>query len=162
MCNGARLGWAVFALVGCIYVGGVRVGSKSGVQSNLTASMRKDDKWSKCKTCVFMMERIKKGTNMILPTICTELRLKYPDSYTDCHGLLKEINLEANNIRYWMFEGCYKYEIYEAREWTQPCPSHVICSSVGKYCPELPPENPFPAAMESKGESENKEGAQKK
>eukprot|EP00466_Bigelowiella_natans_P003582 jgi/Bigna1/73290/fgenesh1_pg.23_\ len=104
--------------------------------------------WNKCKTCVFMIERVKKGTNMLLPAICSELHLKYPDAYKDmesmqCHKLLTAINGEANNIRYWLFEGCYKYEVYEAKEWTKPCPSHVICTSLDKYCKELPPEDPF-------------------
>lgn len=30
--------------------------------------------------------------------------------------------------RYWLFEGCYKYETYGAKEWVKPCPSHVMCS----------------------------------
>jgi hypothetical protein len=117
---------------------------------------RRDDKWNTCKTCVFMMERIKKGTNMLLPAICSELYLKYPDSYKDCHGLLGGINMEANNIRYWLFEGCYKYELYEAKEWIKPCPSHVICSNINgedkkSLCDVLPPENPFmPPKKEAK------------
>ena len=32
--------------------------------------------------------------------------------------------------RYWLFEGCYKYEIYQAKEWIKPCPSHVMCSGM--------------------------------
>lgn len=31
-----------------------------------------------CKTCVFVLERIKKGSNMLLPAICSELYHKYP------------------------------------------------------------------------------------
>lgn len=50
-----------------------------------------------CKTCVFVLERIKKGvfvsthhtehehvhtgTNMLLPSICSEIYLKYPSAY---------------------------------------------------------------------------------
>ena len=33
-----------------------------------------------CKTCVFVLERIKKGSNMLLPAICSELYHKYPVS----------------------------------------------------------------------------------
>lgn len=92
--------------------------------------------WTKCKTCVFMIERIKKGTNMLLPAICSELYLKYPDSYTECHGLLKGINLEANNIRFWLFEGCYKYELYEAKEWIKVTRAFLVLLHFADFCRE--------------------------
>jgi hypothetical protein len=37
------------------------------------------DDFDQCKTCVFVIERIKKGTNMLLPSICAEIYQKYPD-----------------------------------------------------------------------------------
>jgi hypothetical protein len=50
--------------------------------------------------------------------------------------------------RYWLFEGCYKYEIYNAKEWVKPCPSHVMCTVLKKldnqpFCKPLPMEDPF-------------------
>jgi len=44
--------------------------------------------------------------------------------------------------------GCFKYEIYQSKEWIKPCPSHVMCSvlkdlSAEPFCPALPMENPF-------------------
>jgi len=112
-----------------------------------------DDDFSECKTCVFVLERIKKGTNMLLPAICSELYLKYPDAYAFCHQVLNALSLNGNNVRYWLFEGCYKYEIYQAKEWIKPCPSHVMCSvlknlSNKPFCTPMPMENPFEAGEE--------------
>jgi len=104
-----------------------------------------------CKTCVFVLERIKKGSNMLLPAICSELYHKYPDAYALCHQVLNALSINGNNVRYWLFEGCFKYEIYQSKEWIKPCPSHVMCSvlkdlSANPFCPALPMENPFAAA----------------
>jgi hypothetical protein len=101
-----------------------------------------------CKTCVFVLERIKKGSNMLLPAICSELYHKYPDAYALCHQVLNALSINGNNVRYWLFEGCFKYEIYQSKEWIKPCPSHVMCSvlkdlSAKPFCPALPMENPF-------------------
>jgi len=101
-----------------------------------------------CKTCVFVLERIKKGSNMLLPAICSELYHKYPDAYALCHQVLNALSINGNNVRYWLFEGCFKYEIYQSKEWIKPCPSHVMCSvlkdlSAAPFCPALPMENPF-------------------
>jgi len=100
------------------------------------------------KTCVFVLERIKKGSNMLLPAICSELYHKYPDAYALCHQVLNALSINGNNVRYWLFEGCFKYEIYQSKEWIKPCPSHVMCSvlkdlSAAPFCPALPMENPF-------------------
>jgi len=104
-----------------------------------------------CKTCVFVLERIKKGSNMLLPAICSELYHKYPDAYALCHQVLNALSINGNNVRYWLFEGCFKYEIYQSKEWIKPCPSHVMCSvlkdlSAEPFCPALPMENPFAEA----------------
>jgi len=101
-----------------------------------------------CHTCVFVLERIKKGTNMLLPAICSEIYMKYPDAYSSCHQVLNALSLNGNNVRYWLFEGCYKYEIYQAKEWVKPCPSHVMCSvlqdlSGNPFCTAMPMEDPF-------------------
>jgi hypothetical protein len=107
-----------------------------------------------CKTCVFVLERIKKGTNMLLPAICSELYIKFPDAYATCHQVLNALSLNGNNVRYWLFEGCYKFEIYQAKEWVKPCPSHVMCAVLKTlnnqpFCPALPMENPFEAEMQA-------------
>jgi len=104
-----------------------------------------------CKTCVFVLERIKKGTNMLLPAICSELYHKFPDAYALCHQVLNALSINGNNVRYWLFEGCFKYEIYQSKEWIKPCPSHVMCSVLKDlasqpFCPALPMEDPFKAA----------------
>jgi len=113
--------------------------------------------FSPCKTCVFVLERIKKGTKMLLPAICSELYHKYPDAYALCHQVLNALSINGNNVRYWLFEGCYKYEIYQSKEWIKPCPSHVMCSvlkdlSAKPFCPALPMENPFKVEGEGGGE----------
>jgi hypothetical protein len=125
--------------------------SQSQEQSSalaVKAKVGEGDEFSECKTCVFVLERIKKGTNMLLPAICSELYLKYPDSYAFCHQVLNALSLNGNNVRYWLFEGCYKYEIYQAKEWIKPCPSHVMCSvlknlSNKPFCTPMPMEDPF-------------------
>jgi len=116
--------------------------------TKVKTGVKGDDEFSECKTCVFVLERIKKGTNMLLPAICSELYLKYPDSYAFCHQVLNALSLNGNNVRYWLFEGCYKYEIYQAKEWIKPCPSHVMCSvlknlSNAPFCTPMPMEDPF-------------------
>ena len=62
--------------------------------------------------------------------------------------LLHSPRLNGNNVRYWMFEGCYKYEIYGAKEWVKPCPSHIQCSVLKNlknhpFCYPMPMEDPF-------------------
>jgi len=106
------------------------------------------DSFGPCKTCVFVVERIKKGTNLLLPAICSEIYLKFPEAYPICHQVLNALSLNGNNVRYWLFEGCYKYEIYNAKEWVKPCPSHVMCTVLKQldnapFCKPLPMENPF-------------------
>jgi len=109
-----------------------------------------------CKTCVFVIERIKKGTDKLLPSICSEIVSQLPDNYPYCHFVLDALASNGNNARYWLFEGCYKYEVYEAKEWIRPCPSHVMCSelklplekdakpdSAKPFCKPLPMENVF-------------------
>jgi len=101
-----------------------------------------------CKTCVFVLERIKKGTNMLLPAICSEIYISFPQAYAVCHQVLNALSLNGNNVRYWLFEGCYKYEIYQSKEWVKPCPSHVMCTVLKtlqnkSFCKPLPMEDPF-------------------
>lgn len=122
------------------------------VQTGAHAKDEGDDgdgsEFGPCKTCVFVLERIKKGSNMLLPAICSELYHKYSGAYALCHQVLNALSINGNNVRYWLFEGCFKYEIYQSKEWIKPCPSHVMCSvlkdlSAAPFCPALPMENPF-------------------
>jgi len=58
------------------------------------------------------------------------------------------LKLNEKDVRHWLFEGCYKYEKYKAKEWVKPCPSHVICSVLKNlenepFCQPLPMEDPF-------------------
>jgi hypothetical protein len=122
--------------------------------ASTSASAAEGDEFGSCKTCVFVLERIKKGSNMLLPAICSELYHKYPDAYALCHQVLNALSINGNNVRYWLFEGCFKYEIYQSKEWIKPCPSHVMCSvlkdlSAKPFCPALPMEDPFDPAHQS-------------
>ncbi len=81
-----------------------------------------------CRSCVFVIEMMKRGFLNRLPEICNENFVKDPKSYHVCHQVLNAFTMSGDNLRYWIFEGCYKYENYGAREWIRPCPSHVICS----------------------------------
>jgi len=113
-----------------------------------TSHQTKEGDFGPCKTCVFVVERIKKGTNMLLPAICSEIYISYPDAYAMCHQVLNSLSLNGNNVRYWLFEGCYKYEIYQAKEWVKPCPTHVMCTVLksldnNPFCKPLPMEDPF-------------------
>jgi hypothetical protein len=121
---------------------------QTGQSSQTPGSKGDGEDFGPCKTCVFVLERIKKGSNMLLPAICSELYHKYPDAYALCHQVLNALSINGNNVRYWLFEGCFKYEIYQSKEWIKPCPSHVMCSvlkdlSAAPFCPALPMENPF-------------------
>lgn len=121
---------------------------QTGVQAREPGEEGDGEPFGPCKTCVFVLERIKKGSNMLLPAICSELYHKYPDAYALCHQVLNALSINGNNVRYWLFEGCFKYEIYQSKEWIKPCPSHVMCSvlkdlSAAPFCPALPMENPF-------------------
>jgi len=123
---------------------------QTGASAGEPGSQGDGEDFGPCKTCVFVLERIKKGSNMLLPAICSELYHKYPDAYALCHQVLNALSINGNNVRYWLFEGCFKYEIYQSKEWIKPCPSHVMCSvlkdlSAAPFCPALPMENPFAA-----------------
>lgn len=118
------------------------------IPSSFVETQVKEGTFGTCKTCVFVLERIKKGTNMLLPAICSEIYIKFPDAYAVCHQVLNSLSLNGNNVRYWLFEGCYKYEIYQAKEWVKPCPSHVMCTVLKTldntpFCKPLPMEDPF-------------------
>jgi hypothetical protein len=137
----------LLAFFACAFATSVSVTADSTTATNSTDATAYTE-FSPCKTCVFVLERIKKGTNMLLPAICSEVYMKYPQSYGTCHHVLNSLSLNGNNVRYWLFEGCYKYEIYGAREWIKPCPSHVMCSTLQDlagqpFCKAMAMEDPF-------------------
>lgn len=78
-----------------------------------------------CKSCVLVLERVQKEANLLLPTVCSELYMNLPEAYTTCHQVLNALSLNGNNLRYWLFEGCYKYE--GGLPTNKPCPSTLIC-----------------------------------
>eukprot|EP00470_Lotharella_oceanica_P012164 CAMPEP_0170185800 /NCGR_PEP_ID=MMETSP0040_2-20121228/37481_1 /TAXON_ID=641309 /ORGANISM="Lotharella oceanica, Strain CCMP622" /LENGTH=173 /DNA_ID=CAMNT_0010432315 /DNA_START=84 /DNA_END=605 /DNA_ORIENTATION=- len=126
---------------------------EEGEHSSLSASKMANasaGEFGPCRTCVFVLERVKKGTNMLLPSICSEVYDKFPSSYGTCHQVLNALTVNGGNIKYWLFEGCYKYEIYQAKEWVKPCPSHVMCAALegldkSKFCTQMAMEDPFGA-----------------
>jgi len=131
-----------------------RASAESRAAASVTAkagakkAAAKGGDFTPCHTCVFVLERIKKGNNMLLPAICSEVYKEWPESYSDCHQVLNALTYNGNNVRYWLFEGCFKYEVYRAKEWIKPCPSHVMCSVLKNldgepFCQALPMEDPF-------------------
>jgi hypothetical protein len=95
-----------------------------------------------CETCVFVMERVKKGTNMLAPSICSELYTQKPATYSACQQTLNALNAGGANVRNWLFEGCYQYGDNQSKEWVRPCPSKVQCGALMK-----PNKQPFCAAQ---------------
>lgn len=126
----------------------VAVASEHATTNAVAHAKAKGGDFTPCHTCVFVLERIKKGNNMLLPAICSEVYKEWPESYSDCHQVLNALTYNGNNVRYWLFEGCFKYEVYRAKEWIKPCPSHVMCSVLKNldgepFCQALPMEDPF-------------------
>lgn len=107
---------------------------------------------SPCQSCVYTVEKIKKGVIPLLPSICTAMFKEFgQEAYASCHETLNGLEMNGNSVKFWLFEGCYKYEVYQSKEWIKPCPTHVICSVIqdlqGKpFCKALPMENPFAEA----------------
>lgn len=86
---------------------------------------------SSCKTCVYVMEQIKRGVVQLLPVMCSNLfALPQLGSYDCCQHVLRAISVNSANVRSWITEGCYIDEVYGGREWASPCPSHVICAAL--------------------------------
>ncbi|GAB5368653.1 hypothetical protein AAMO2058_001338100 [Amorphochlora amoebiformis] len=109
-----------------------------------------------CRTCVFILERFKRSTNTLLPAMCSEVYDKFPGSYGMCHQVLASLRSTGGNIRNWLYEGCYKYEVYQAKEWVRPCPSHVMCAALqgldkSNFCQQMPMEDPFSDPSASEG-----------
>lgn len=101
-----------------------------------------------CETCVFVLERVKKGTNVLIPTICAELFDRHPNAYGFCNETNNAMSLNGERIRYWLFSGCLRDETYGERNWLKPCPSHVICSELARldgagFCAPVPAFDPL-------------------
>src|SRR5688572_11985789 len=94
----------------------------AGTQSNRPPNTKLPPEGVDCETCTFVLERVKKGTNMSLPTICSELQgRKGPDAYSSCHQTLDALG-RLNNARNWLFDGCYEWQAGGSKEWRRPCP----------------------------------------
>lgn len=84
-----------------------------------------------CQTCVYLLERIKAGKDKMLPAMCSVLYAGSEEPFKCCQHVLKAVTVNANNVRSWLQDGCYKHEVYmHSKEWIRPCPSHVICSAL--------------------------------
>lgn len=88
---------------------------------------RREGNGESCATCRAVVDRIMVGTNTLLPAICAERYARGSDDFAECHEVLSALASNGNDVRYWLFEGCYVWEA-DAREWVQPCPTSVICS----------------------------------
>ncbi len=105
-------------------------------------------KFNNCQTCVFLLARMKRGVNTVLPAICAEVGEKFPLCYGSCHEALSAVHVNGGHVHKWIASGCYKYESYGEREVVTPCPSHVICSALvditkEPFCDVLPYDDPF-------------------
>lgn len=123
-----------------------------GLKSNQGVGLAAKSKATlgKCKTCIYVVERLK-NIEQFETSICTDVYQHSPDDYAfvclqfcvkalchfycpfppsmQCHTVLIELKSNKANARHWMKKGCWKYEKYEnAKEWIQPCPSHVTCA----------------------------------
>lgn len=108
-----------------------------------------------CKTCVYVMEQIKAGVVSMLPVMCSNLFATPAfGSYECCQHMLRAVSYNSANVRQWLTEGCHMDEVYGAREWVSPCPSHVICSALTygddgscssgvRFCPLIARPDPF-------------------
>jgi len=88
-----------------------------------------------CETCEYVVERIKNGANLLLSSICSDLRKKSPEEFADCKEVLHALAGNASDLRSWLFEGCYLYDDpfggnADQKVWVKPCPSRVICSTL--------------------------------
>lgn len=107
-----------------------------------------------CSQCMTILQRIKKGTNMLLPSICAvEGKSKSKKKYAACAATFKALQGQIATDKHGnaLFEGCYKYEEYAAKEWVKPCPTHVMCSVLKNldnqpFCQPLSMEDPFKKA----------------
>lgn len=109
-----------------------------------------------CKTCVYVLERIKQGYQYQLPAICTEVfkggltgastSPTLAEDFGACHEVLAGLSVWGQNVKNWFHAGCYKSEAYGAMELIKPCPSHVICSQMTSlkqipFCKAPKPDN---------------------
>lgn len=56
-----------------------------------------------------------------------------------CHQVLNALSINGNNVRYWLFEGCFKYEIYQSKESVTvtrlpSLPAAALCSPTDACC----------------------------
>lgn len=66
--------------------------TESESQESSSGEGEGEGEFGACKTCVFVLERIKKGTNMLLPAICSEIYTRYPKAYATCHEVLNSLS----------------------------------------------------------------------
>jgi len=107
---------------------------RSRMHAAANASTQAGDKDCKdlknCKTCVFVLARMRKGINSLLPAICAELNVNYPKCYKACHEVLNALQVNGGHVKRWFTEGCTKVEIYGESETVTPCPPHAVCSAL--------------------------------
>lgn len=91
-----------------------------------------------CKTCIFVLERVKRGIQHSMDGICEEIWFNSfsKTDYESCFNTIDAIIQWKTHVHKWITDGCYRKETYGFLRAGQdmikisPCPSHVICSEI--------------------------------
>ncbi len=81
------------------------------------------------QVAVYVVERVKRGSNMLMSTICTEIYEKFGgQAYGVCNEVLTAINTQGHNVRAWLFEGMYEPK---TKKFIVPATSSMIATALG-------------------------------
>ncbi len=89
----------------------------------------KASKATRHKVAVYVIEQMAKGTNMLLPAICSDVFAKQgPEAYGVCHEVLDALSQQGNQVRKWLFEGMRDPK---TGAWMKPAPAGHIAEALG-------------------------------
>lgn len=94
-----------------------------------------------CEACTFVIDKVKRGTTVPLPALCTELRsTKTEAHYAACIDTLDAAKRDEKTFREWLFGGCYVTTPDGGKAMVKPCPTATICASLARpqgpaFCP---------------------------
>lgn len=91
-----------------------------------------------CRTCIFVIERIKQGLSGPREEICEEVWFNSltKTDYKSCFDTLDALQTWGGHFEGWLAHGCYRKESYGFLRGgfdmilINPCPSHVICGVI--------------------------------